>query len=61
MNYKKGVEKLSLNQFTIMLEHLKVEKKKYKVFIRYDYYLILDLKDCYDKVIKDFFKSLQSL
>ena len=59
--YKKDMEKLFLDQFTTMLQKLKVEKEEYGRFIEYDYYLILKPINHCNIFIKNFFKSLQDL
>lgn len=54
-NYKKDVEKLFLDQFTIMLQKLNAKKEEYGVFKRYDYYFILGLWNHCDIFMEDFF------
>lgn len=44
-NYKEGMEELILDQFTTMQRKLKVERKDYGRFIRYNHYLMLGLEN----------------
>lgn len=60
-NYKKGIERLFLDQFITMLQKLKVEKEKYREFIRYNYYFILGCRNHCNILIEDFFEFLQNL
>lgn len=51
------MEELFLDQFNNILQKLKTEKKEYRRFIRYDYYLVLEPGDQYSDVfMEDFFE-----
>lgn len=57
-NDKEDIKELSLDQFTTMLQNLKVEKKEYRGFTGDDYCLILRPGNYRNVFMEDFSESL---